>query len=222
MLITFNSVLAPDELEVITDLIAGVPFNDGRRSAGVVAARVKNNLEADEHPNLRAIRNLVMGQLLKHPEFRHAALPRNIAQPLLALYSKGMGYGDHIDDPIMGGEHPFRTDLAVTVFLNSPTEYEGGELVVRTSFGETRTKLQAGCAVLYPASSLHRVEPVSAGERRVMVSWIQSLVHDPGQREILYDLALVRERLLRESPDAADTRRIDKSYVNLVRMWSQP
>lgn len=222
MLVTIESLLSEQELQLVSELAAAVPYADGRRSAGASAARVKRNVEASEHPNLTAISNLVMGELLKHPVCRLAALPRNVAQPLLARYRDGMEYGDHIDDPIMGGNHPFRTDVSVTVFLNPPDDYAGGALRIQTGYGEQAIKLPAGCAVLYPSTSRHRVEAVTAGERRVMVSWIQSLVADPARREILYDLGRVRERLLREAPEDEQTRLLDTSYVNLVRMWAQP
>ena len=222
MLIRIEELLDGEELAVVAGLIESLPFSDGRSSAGMAAARVKRNQEAAEHPNRRAISNLVMGKLLRHPDCRLAALPRQVAQPLLARYTTGMEYGDHIDDPIMGGDHPFRTDVAVTVFLNPPQDYEGGALVIQTDFGEQTVKLAAGSAVLYPASSRHRVEMVSRGERRVMVSWIQSLVADSGRRELLYELGLAREKLLQDSPDSLVTKRIDKSYVNLIRMWARP
>lgn len=222
VLVKIDNLLGEEELQGIAQLIRDLPFADGRATAGMVAARVKHNLEAGQHPNLRGISNLVMGELIRHPVTRLAALPRQFAQPLLARYTVGMSYGDHVDDPVMGGEHPFRTDVAVTVFLNQPDDYQGGELTIETAFGEQSVKLPAGSAVLYPASSRHRVAEVTGGERRVMVSWIQSLVADAARREVLYELGLARETLLAEAPEAEHTRRLDKSYVNLVRMWAQP
>ena len=134
MLVRIDDLLDAEELRTVNELADALPYDDGRRSAGMAAARVKRNVEAREHPNLTAIANLVMGKLLRHPTCRLAALPRNLASPLLARYREGMEYGDHIDDPIMGGNQPFRTDVAVTVFLNRPRDYEGGALVIETSF----------------------------------------------------------------------------------------
>jgi PKHD-type hydroxylase len=127
-----------------------------------------------------------------------------------------------VDDPIMGSGGPrFRTDVSMTVFLSSPESYDGGELVVRTSFGEKRVKLAAGGAVIYPSSSLHHVAPVTRGERLVALTWIQSYVRDAARRELLYELNLARERLLKEQPEAETSGYVDKSYANLLRMWAE-
>ena len=132
-----------------------------------------------------------------------------------------MKYGDHIDDPVMGEGPRFRCDIASTIFLNEPEDYEGGELVINTAFGQHKVKLPAGDAVIYPASSLHHVAEVTKGERIVAVTWIQSLVREPEKRAILHDLNMVREKMLQASPDSEDTARIDHSYTNLVRMWAE-
>ena len=115
----------------------------------------------------------------------------------------------------------YRTDVSVTIFLNNPDEYQGGELVIQTAFGEQQVKLPAGDAVLYPSSSVHRVAEVTEGERLVAVSWIQSLVRDPDKRALLHELNQARETLLHEKPDADETRQVNHSYINLVRMWSE-
>ena len=149
-------------------------------------------------------------------------MPHRIAAPFYARYETGMEYGEHIDDPIMGvGSDRYRSDLAMTIFLNPPDEYDGGELVVNTSFGEQKIKYDAGDAVLYPATTHHRVSNVTKGERLVAVTWIQSLIRDNEQRELLYQLSKSREKMLRNDPSSEDTKRIDNVYVNLVRMWSE-
>jgi PKHD-type hydroxylase len=109
----------------------------------------------------------------------------------------------------------------MTVFLNEPEEYEGGELVIKTAFGEQRTKLAAGDAVMYPSGSLHHVSEVTQGERRVAVTWIQSMIRSAEQRELLYNLHQARETLLQEKPEAEETRKVDVTYINLVRMWAE-
>jgi PKHD-type hydroxylase len=164
---------------------------------------------------------ILMATLGHDETFRFGVLPHRVADPIFARYRPGMTYGDHVDDPIMGARGPrFRTDVSMTVFLNPPESYEGGELVIRTSFGERRVKLAAGDAVAYPSSSLHHVAEVTRGERLVALTWIQSYVRDPARRELLYELNLAREHLLKSAPEAEHTARVDCSYNNLVRMWS--
>jgi PKHD-type hydroxylase len=223
MLLRIPSVLSRDELSVVREVLTRAPFVDGKLSAGMAASRVKKNQEIDKQSTeIEALNNLVMGNLVRQPEYRAGAYPLRIAAPYYARYRPGMRYGDHTDDPIMGeGGAVYRCDVAVTIFLSAPDEYDGGELVVRTPFGESEVKLPAGDAVLYPASSLHRVNDVTRGERLVAVTWLQSAVRDPARRELLYELNQAREQLLRAAPNAAETAQVNRSYVNLVRMWSE-
>lgn len=223
MLLHLKNVLTPDQLQGARAMLAKLTFVDGKASTGMAAARVKNNQEADRQtPEIGNLDNLVMGSLVRHPAYRTGALALKVAAPFYARYVPGMRYGDHVDDPIMGGEDGlYRTDIAITIFLNDPASYEGGELVVNAAFGEQKIKLPAGDAVMYPASSRHRVAEVTRGERLVAVTWVQSLVRDPARRELLYELNQVRERMLKAAPDTEDTARINAVYVNLVRMWSE-
>lgn len=223
MLLHLKNVLARDQIEGACALLREVEFKDGKASAGMAAARVKNNQEADRSvAAVSKIDNLVMGTLVRHPDYRAGALPLKVAAPFYARYVPGMCYGDHVDDPIMGtGEGLYRTDIAITIFLNGPDSYDGGELTVNTTFGEQKIKLPAGDAVLYPASSLHRVAEVMRGERLVAVTWVQSMVRDPARRELLYTLNQARESLLRESPESSEAAQVNTAYVNLFRMWSE-
>ncbi len=222
MLLHIPEVLGRTELERLSELFSRVEFVDGRLSAGKMAQRVKHNEEISRNDShMVEINNIVMGRLVRHSSYLHAALPHRIATPYYARYTPGMSYGQHIDDPIMGATERYRSDISITVFLTSPASYQGGELMVRTSFGETAIKLAAGDAILYPSSSLHRVAEVTQGERIVAVTWVQSLVRDPLQRELLYELHLARQVLLEKSPAADETARVDHTYVNLVRMWSE-
>jgi PKHD-type hydroxylase len=152
--------------------------------------------------------------------FRSAALPAKVADFIFARYQPGMRYGDHVDDPIMGQGPRFRSDVSMTVFLNGPESYDGGELVIRTPFGDQQVKLAAGHAVVYPSASVHRVAEVTRGERLVALTWIQSFVRDAAQRELLYELDQSRQQLLRSDPESEITKNIDRSYVNLLRMWA--
>ena len=222
MLIEIKGVLDRHQLETATTLIRTGRFSDGAGSAGMAAQRVKHNEElALDKARMSELNNLVMGNLVQHPVYRSAAMSLKVAAPYYAHYTPGMSYGDHVDDPIMGQGELYRSDLSVTVFLSEPADYDGGELVIRTAFGEQRVKLAAGDAVLYPSSSVHRVAEVTRGERLVAVSWIQSLVRDPDKRALLHELNQAREALLREQPDAVETRQVNHSYINLVRMWSE-
>lgn len=222
MLITIAAVLDAEELAVISELMSQARFVDGKLSAGQEATRVKHNEElSTQDAVITPLNNLLMGRLVQNPGYHAAALPLKIAAPYYARYGKGMSYGAHVDDPVMGppGQR-YRSDISITVFLNEPDQYQGGELVIQTAFGEQSVKLSAGSAVLYPSSSIHRVNAVTRGERIVAVTWCQSMVKDPGQRELLYNLHQAREDLLRTQPEATSTKQISNSYVNLVRMWS--
>lgn len=223
MLLAIPSVLKPDEAALARSWLEEAPFVDGKLSAGAAARRVKANEELDPGAaNLERLNRLIMGNLARHPAYRSGALPMHAASPLYARYRPGMAYGDHLDDPIMGTEGLlYRSDVAVTVFLSAPEDYDGGELVVRGAFGEQSIKLAAGDAVIYPASSIHRVNPVTRGERLVAVTWVQSAVRDPARRELLHGLNAARETLLRDAPGAEHTAQVDAAYLNLIRMWSE-
>jgi len=223
MLLVISGVLKADELALARAWLDEAKFVDGRRSAGAAARRVKHNeeLEADA-PVRERLDRLVMGALGRHPAYRGGVLPLHAASPIYARYQPGMGYGDHLDDPIMGAEGlRYRSDVAVTVFLNAPEEYDGGELVIRTAAGEQTVKGAGGEAVFYPASTLHRVNPVTRGERLVAITWVQSLVRDPARRDLLYGLNAAREKLLQNAPDAPETAQVNAAYLNLIRMWTE-
>jgi len=223
MLLTVPGVLKPDELALVRSWLAGVNFVDGKASAGAAARRVKHNLEAERGAGaLERLDEIVMGALARHPVYRGGALPLHAATPLYIRYAPDMAYGEHLDDPIMGaGGVMYRSDVAVTVFLSAPEDYDGGELVIRGASGAQTVKLPAGDAVLYPAGTIHRVSPVTRGERLVAVTWVQSVVRDPVKRELLYGLNLAREKLLQDAPGAEATAQVNAAYLNLIRMWSE-
>ena len=222
MLLTIPGLLNPAQLDKIREILAGAEFVDGRLTAGFAAARVKRNLELKQDPErLQRLIRIIMASVAHNETFRFGALPHRVADPIVARYEPGMTYGDHVDDPIMGTSGPrFRTDVSMTIFLNPPESYEGGELTVRTPFGDRKVKLPAGDAVIYPSSSLHHVAEVTAGERLVALTWIQSYVRDAARRELLYELNLARESLLKEAPGTETTGYVDRSYANLLRMWA--
>lgn len=221
MMLRLPSVLGPNQLDTVRKLLADAKFVDGKLSAGQAAQRVKHNQELDKAAKqMDMLNNLVMSALVQHPIYRAGALPLRVAAPYYARYTSGMAYGDHLDDPIMGADGVlYRSDIAITVFLNEPNQYDGGELVIRTAFGDNAVKFAAGDGVMYPASSLHHVNKVTRGERLVTVTWVQSLVRDPARRELLYELHQAREKLLKISPDAEETAQVNTAYMNLIRMW---
>ncbi len=222
MIIKIPHLLNADQLQTACKILETGQFVDGKLSAGKEARRVKNNEELSPKSEiLEQLNNLVMGALVRNPTYQSAGLPVRVAAPYYARYSAGMSYGEHVDDPVMGMGDRYRSDLAITIFLSSPDSYEGGELVIRTSMGTQEVKFAAGDGVLYPASSLHQVREVKKGERLVAVTWAQSLVRDPAQRELLYELGQARDHLLETAPGTDATALISKSYVNLLRMWSE-
>lgn len=223
MLIEIPGLLNEAFLAKIHEVLDGASFVDGKLTAGMAAAKVKHNEELEQDPEkLQLLYRILMSSLGHNAVFKSAALPNKVADFIFARYQPGMHYGDHVDDPVMGGGGPrFRTDVSMTVFLNPPESYEGGELVIRTSFGDKRVKLNAGDAVVYPSSSLHHVAEVTRGQRLVALTWIQSLVRDAAQRELLFELDQAREHLLRSEPDSEHAKRVDRSYANLLRMWAE-
>jgi PKHD-type hydroxylase len=222
MLIQIPNLLSQQQLTAVQNTLSNAEFIDGKLSAGKMAEPVKQNQEiASSNPLLDQLNNIVMNTLVKHTIYIAATLPKNIATPFYAKYTKGMSYGDHIDDPIMGSQpHAYRSDVSITIFLNSPADYTGGELVINNEFGQQEVKLNAGDAVLYPSSSIHHVNEVTNGERLVAVTWVQSMVRSAEQRALLYDLGKSRDQLLAENHNSDLTKRVNNSYANLLRMWA--
>lgn len=221
MLVVVPGLLNEAQLNKIQAIVDRVGFVDGRATAGMAAGRVKRNEELAPDREAQALVNRILMAALGHnARFRSAALPNRMADFIIARYHPGMTYGDHVDDPIMGGGK-FRTDVSMTVFLSPPDAYDGGELVVRTTFGEKRIKLAAGDAVVYPSASVHHVAEVTRGERLVALTWIQSFVRDAARRELLFELDQARGHYLRTDPDAEATKYVDRSYANLLRMWGE-
>ena len=223
MLMTIPDLLNQQALTEIRQLLDGAEFTDGKLSAGRDAQRVKNNEELKtDAPQMRRLNELALGALYQHPTFQAAAMPLKMSAAFFARYQPGQTYGQHVDDAVMGPQGgQYRTDVSSTIFLSSPDEYDGGELIIETETGEQTFKLPAGHAVFYPSGSLHRVAEVTAGERLVAVSWTQSMVRDPQQRALLYDLYIVKESLLNINPDAEASARANRAYINLFRQWAE-
>lgn len=221
MLTTIENVLDWPQLKVLRQALAEGEFVDGQETAGFRAKRVKHNEQLSRKAPLRKEHDaMVVDALRRSAEFQRVAHPRHIQRPLFSRYSDGMNYGMHVDDALMGREQKIRSDLSVTVFVSSPDHYDGGELEMHSPYGPQEVKLPAGWAVVYPSSTLHRVKPVTAGQRLAAVTWVQSFVADPARREILYDLDKVRRRLADLDPDGDQTDLAFKTYANLLRLWS--
>ena len=222
MLVKIPDVLDSTQLAAVRSLLQQCKFVDGKLSAGANAQKHKSNEElAASKDQLDALNSVVMTQLVRHPTYLNAALPAKISLPIYARYSAGMSYGHHIVDPIMGGTTArYRSDISLTVFLSNPDDYEGGELCIDTEFGSEQIKLPAGHALLYPSSSRHAVNPVTNGERLVAIAWLQSMVRNPAQRQLLYQHYQARELLDHDSVTEAQ-QKLEDSYTNLIRMWAE-
>jgi PKHD-type hydroxylase len=217
-----DNVLTPGELQQLRALLAGAAFVDGAATAGDAARGVKHNLQAvGQSPELDQARRIVNEALLRNEEFLQFALPFRVLPPLFSRYDAGMAYGEHTDSPIMGREPAVRSDVALTLFLTSPGDYDGGELVVDVDRDARRIKLAGGAAIVYLATSLHRVEPVTRGQRLAAVTWVQSVVRDPARREMLADLAATLRFMRAGAPNAIETQLVAKTRANLLRLWAE-
>ena len=222
MLTCIPDILDWTEIKKIRAAITEGEFEDGKKTAGYRAKRVKHNLQMDRNSEAaKAVKAIILTGLRRNPTFQRVALPKTIRPPLISRYQEGMNYGLHVDDAMMGGSPKERTDISVTVFLSDPGDYDGGETVMNSPFGEQEIKLPAGAAVVYPSSTLHRVAPVTRGERLAAVTWLQSYVRDPAKREILHDIYQMRETLAKLHPDDEEADLAFKTYANLLRMWSE-
>ncbi len=220
MLLQIAQVLPPTLLEQCLSLAqTGAQFVDGKQTAGWHAKERKNNLQARPDVALKAVFAQVEKALLGHQLVNAAARPKAIVRLLLSRYQAGMSYGTHVDDAIMSGQ---RTDLSFTLFLNAPEQYEGGSLVIDEPAGERAFKMEPGSMLLYPSTSLHRVEPVTSGERLVIVGWIRSLVRDAQEREILFDLErIIAAQRAKQAADDPALELLLKTRSNLLRKWAE-
>ena len=223
MILCIDKVLTDDQLQHIRQTLDASDFRDGRETAGWHARTVKRNQQASsQEPAIAALRDEVMQTLSAHTLFQIAARPRRMKPVMFSRYQQGMTYGNHVDDAVMPTpQGPMRTDLSFTIFLGDPDSYEGGELVTETTQGEQRFKLPAGSMILYPSSTLHRVDPVTQGQRLAAVGWLQSQVRQPEQREVLFDLDTTRRQIFERDGKTAEFDSISKSLANLLRMWAE-
>lgn len=226
MLLHVENVLSAEQVAHCRRRLEAAAWADGRITAGHQSARAKHNEQLPESdPLAQELGALVLDALGRNPTFFAGALPRRIYPPLFNRYAGGQSFGFHVDNAIRydrtrGEAQPLRTDLSATLFLSAPEEYDGGELVIEDSYGEHSVKLPAGDLVLYPGTSLHRVEPVTRGARVASFFWIQSFVRSDAQRRTLFELDLAIQRLTQRLPDAAELVALTGVYHNLLREWS--
>ena len=218
MQIAIGNVLSAEDVETVRAALARATFVDGRATAGYAARLVKSNRQASADHRLETFRKLIENRILENDVFRLAVRPKALTPIMFSRYEPGMHYGSHVDDAVMDG---LRTDVSFTLFLNDPESYEGGELVIESLAGEDAVKLAAGALIVYPSTTLHRVAPVTDGERLAAVGWAQSYVRDGARREILFDLETARRRLFEQSGKTPEFDLLAKSAANLFRMWAE-
>jgi len=225
MLVEIRDVLTPAQLGHFRAVLGGASWVDGRITAGHQSALAKHNQQlAEDDPAAQGLGQTILAALERSPLFMTAALPSKVFPPLFNRYGVGQDFGTHIDNAIRqikGTPHRVRTDLSATLFLNEPDEYDGGELAVEDTYGTQRIKLKAGNMVLYPASSLHKVEPVTRGIRLASFFWIQSMVRDDGERALLFDLDMAIQGLVGSAPQQGAAVQLTGIYHNLLRSWAE-
>jgi PKHD-type hydroxylase len=225
MLITIPEVLDAQQVSRCRALLDGADWTDGRVTAGHQGRLVKDNHQLPEHSQAAAeLGDLVLAALERNALFISAVLPDVVYPPMFNRYAPGQQFGAHIDNAVRllpGSARKLRTDVSATLFLSEPEEYEGGELLIEDTYGTHTVKLPAGHMIVYPSTSLHRVEPVRSGTRLASFFWAQSMVRDDAQRTLLFDMDSAIQHLQRSGADADALVRLTGSYHNLLRMWAE-
>lgn len=227
MLVHIPKVLNSEQLALVRTKLdhAGAAWVDGRVTAGFQGAPVKNNQQVEElSPIAHELGDLVLALIERNPRFISACLPKAVYPPMFNRYSEGMNFGNHVDGSIRivpGSGRRMRTDISVTLFLTDPSDYDGGELQIEDSFGMHSVKLDAGDMIVYPASSLHRVTPITRGTRVACFFWVHSMIRDEGQRTLLFEMDNAIQILNQTGADEAARSTLVGNYHNLVRMWAE-
>lgn len=224
MLLQIESVLSAEQVTHFRDRLALSDWVDGKVTAGEQSARAKRNLQVPEDaPVARELGEIILTQLGRNPEFIAAALPLKVFPPLFNRYDAGMAFDTHVDNAIrFAGPVRYRTDISATLFLSDPDDYDGGELIIEDSFGEHAVKLPAGDMILYPASSLHRVAPITAGSRWASFFWAHSMVKSADQRALLFGLDQTIQALsVRIGQGEPEVVILAGTYNNLLRTWAE-
>ena len=224
MLIHIPELFSSEEVRDIRATLEQALWISGKTTAGLQSANAKHNRQlAEGHPAGQKIAEIMLQRAWRSPLFFSATLPRAVFPPLFNRYDEGDAFGYHIDNairPLRNSPEHIRTDISATLFLSAPESYDGGELVIQDIFATHRVKLDAGCMVIYPSSSLHKVEPVTRGTRLASFFWIQSMVRDDAQRRLLFEMDQAIQGLASELPDHASVLSLTGSYHNLLRRWA--
>ncbi|HEY6516223.1 MAG TPA: Fe2+-dependent dioxygenase [Steroidobacteraceae bacterium] len=224
MIVRIPGLLDAQRLTAIEALLREASWEDGRATAGFQSAQVKHNLQlAQGSVAAQQAADVVVRALERHPEFMSAALPRHVYPPLFNRYEPGMSFGAHVDNAVRqipGTAHRLRIDISATLFLSPIEDYDGGELVIEDTYGAHAVKLAAGDMVVYPASSLHKVQPVTRGARVAAFFWVQSMVRDDGARSLLFQMDTAIRELTASGADGAALLRLTACYHNLLRRWA--
>lgn len=225
MLLHIPQVLSKQQVAEIKNHLQTASWQEGKTTAGAQAAQAKHNWQLSAQLAIaQQLAQQVREALLANPLFVSAVLPKQVLTPLFNCYQQGGHYGNHVDAAIQYDTQtrlPVRTDVSTTVFLSEPEEYEGGELVIEDTYGSHEVKLAAGDAIVYPATSLHRVEAVTEGQRLAAFLWSQSMVKDNTQRQLLFDLDMTIIRLRQQLQDSAEVLALTHHYHNLLRQWAE-
>lgn len=225
MLLHIPQVLSKAEVAALRTELAAHDWVDGARTSGAQAAQLKHNLQFPaDSPAFAGLSQRVADALARHPLFVSAAMPRHMLPPMFNCYRGGGQYGNHVDNALQRDRFSgvqVRTDVSTTVFLSEPEEYEGGELIVEDTYGEHEVKLSAGDAIVYPSTSLHRVEPVTEGARIAAFLWTQSWVRDAWQRKMLFELDMTILKLRGQLGDSEEVLSLTSHYHNLLRQWGE-
>lgn len=225
-MVVIEQFLSPQEVSEFRQHLAEATWLDGKSTAMGMAATVKNNHQADPNDErVRLLTNQLLARIGSTPKLVSAALPHKVFPPCFNRYGVSEEYGFHVDAAIMrlpNSQEVLRSDVSMTVFLNEPEEYQGGELVIATEFGQQRVKLRAGQAVVYPSSSLHKVTAVTEGQRIAAITWMQSMIPDISLRQTLYQLdESIQSMIAKESVDRGELDQLHNVYHNLIRQFSQ-
>ncbi|MDB6060482.1 MAG: oxidoreductase, 2OG-Fe(II) oxygenase family [Verrucomicrobiaceae bacterium] len=225
MLLHIPEVLGAAEIDELRQTLIAAEWSDGAATSGAQAIKRKQNKQLAANSAVgKQLGELVSTALQRHPLLISAALPKQILPPLFNRYEGGGHYDNHVDNAIQrdpNRQTDVRTDVSITLFINAPEDYDGGELVVEDMYGTHEVKLPAGDAIIYPSTSLHRVEPVTKGTRMAAVTWAQSMVRDDWQRSMLFNLDMTIVQLRQKLGDSAEIVALTSHYHNLLRQWAE-